>query len=75
MMQGTDFSYTTDSGRRWMARTIPFPASVVSFSVPAADAGYVVGAHGMVYRYRVVPFDYAVPNMLVIPPMSGLGSR
>lgn len=75
MMEGHDFSYTTDSGRRWMARTMSFPASVVSFSVPAADAGYVVGAHGMVYRYRVVPFDYAVPNMLVIPPMSGLGSR
>jgi len=75
MVNGHDFSYTADSGRRWMARTVPFPASVVGFSVPAEDAGYVIGDHGMVYRYRVVPFDYAVPNMLVIPPMSGLGSR
>jgi len=74
IMAGNDFSYTTDSGRRWLTRTIPFPASVVGFSVPAEDVGYVVGHRGMVYRYRVVPFDYAVPNMLVIPPMSGLGT-
>jgi hypothetical protein len=32
--------------------------------------GQVVGSHGMVYRYRVVPFDYTVPKMIAVPNMT-----
>jgi hypothetical protein len=72
MMEGNEFSYTMDAGRRWSARTMNFPTRIVSFSVPAREAAYVVGSHGMIYRYRVVPFNYAVPNMLELPAMAGL---
>jgi photosystem II stability/assembly factor-like uncharacterized protein len=70
MVGSHDFSYTLDRGRRWIARRVDFPAEVVRFTVVDRDTGYVVGSHGMVYRYRVVPFDYAVPHMLTIPGMT-----
>lgn len=70
MVGSHDFSYTLDRGRRWITRRVDFPADVVRFTVVNRDTGYVVGSHGMVYRYRVVPFDYAVPDMLTIPGMT-----
>lgn len=70
MVGSHDFSYTLDRGRRWIARRVDFPADVVRFTVVDRDTGYVVGSHGMVYRYRVVPFDDAVPHMLTIPGMT-----
>jgi photosystem II stability/assembly factor-like uncharacterized protein len=70
MVGSHDFSYTLDRGRRWIARRVDFPADVVRFTVVDSGTGYVVGSHGMVYRYRVVPFDYAVPQMLTIPGMT-----
>ena len=30
----------------------------------------MAGSHGMIYRYRIVPFDYAVRDMLTIPGMT-----
>jgi hypothetical protein len=33
----------------------------------ARDRGYAVGGHGMVYRYRVVPVDYAAKGMIAAP--------
>ena len=70
MIGGTDFSFTLDGARRWNSRKVDFPSAVVSFSVPAPETGYVVGSHGMVYRYRVVPFDYTVPKMIAVPNMT-----
>ena len=49
------FFHTTDSGHQWHAQTISFPAKVNAFSLPRRDCGYIVGDHGMIYRYRVVP--------------------
>jgi hypothetical protein len=72
MLGGTDFSYTFDQGKRWNTRKIGFPAPAVRFSLPTPDTGYVVGHQGMVYRYRIVPFDYSVPRMLTIPAIIGL---
>lgn len=69
MVRANDFSYTRDGGKRWSARKIDFPAEALQFSVPAPDTGYVVGRHGMVYRFRIVPFDYTMPHMLTIPAM------
>jgi hypothetical protein len=48
---------------------VRFPAPVVAFSLPARDRGYVVGDHGMIYRYRVVPSDYTAKGMLDAPMM------
>ena len=61
--------YTTDGGRKWTARKIAFPASVKAFTFAGKDNGYVVGEHGMVYRYHVVPIDYVAKGMLDAPMM------
>ena len=65
-----NMNYTTDGGQHWITRDIQFPASVEEFSIVRPDSGYVVGAHGMVYRYRVVPSDYTSKGMLAAPAMS-----
>jgi photosystem II stability/assembly factor-like uncharacterized protein len=72
MVAGNDFSYTLDGAKRWNTRKVDFPTGVVSFSVPSPDTGYVVGSHGMVYRYRVVPFDYMAPRIIPVPAMTPL---
>ena len=61
--------FTTDGGKRWTSRTMTFPTGVAAFSLPSRQRGYVVGDHGMVYRYRVVPVDYTVPGMIAAPMM------
>ncbi|MGQ0429926.1 MAG: WD40/YVTN/BNR-like repeat-containing protein, partial [Gammaproteobacteria bacterium] len=48
-------SYTTDGGKRWSSRDLPLPAMPNAFSLPRRDRGYVVGDHGMIYRYTVLP--------------------
>jgi photosystem II stability/assembly factor-like uncharacterized protein len=48
-------SYTVDGGRRWASRPLALPARLRAFSLPRRDIAYVVGEHGMVYRYRVLP--------------------
>lgn len=70
MVGSHEFNYTLDGGTRWIERRIDFPAHVISFTLVSADTGYVAGSHGMIYRYRVVPFDYEVPHMLTIPGMT-----
>jgi photosystem II stability/assembly factor-like uncharacterized protein len=62
-------TYTTNGGRSWTSREINFPTLVNAFSLVQPDRGYVVGEHGMVYRYRVVPVDYTSKGMLAAPAM------
>lgn len=63
-------SYTTDGGRRWTTRETPFAAKVTAFSLPRRDRGFVVGEHGMIYRYRVVgPQEPVAPKALPAPVM------
>jgi photosystem II stability/assembly factor-like uncharacterized protein len=70
-MVGTrQFTYTLDSGTRWTARATLFPARVNAFTVLRSGTGYVVGSAGMVYRYRIVPFDYSAPRMIAIPALT-----
>jgi hypothetical protein len=57
-------NYTADGGQHWITRDIQFPASVEEFSLVRPDNGYVVGAHGMVYRFRAVPIEYTSKGML-----------
>jgi len=61
--------YTVDGGHNWVSRTIMFPGSVEGFSLVSRESGYVVGDHGMVYRYRIVPIEYTSKGMLPAPAM------
>jgi hypothetical protein len=66
-------SFTADGGKHWSSREFRFPATVRAFSLPRRDRGYVVGDHGMVYRYRVVPLDYTAKGMMDAPLMPTYG--
>jgi photosystem II stability/assembly factor-like uncharacterized protein len=68
-------SYTTDSGRKWTNREIRLPAPTRAFSFPRRDRGYVVGDHGMVFRYSVVPAAQPLgPNDKAAPAMPAVDS-
>lgn len=69
-MRYRNMSYTVDGGQHWLSREIAFPAMVEAFTIIAPDSGYAVGAHGMVYRYRVVPADYNSTGILAAPFMA-----
>jgi photosystem II stability/assembly factor-like uncharacterized protein len=58
---GSRLSYTTDGGKRWSSRELSFPAKVHAFSLPRRNRGYVVGEHGMIFRYSVVPMAEPTP--------------
>jgi photosystem II stability/assembly factor-like uncharacterized protein len=62
-------TYTVNGGKTWSSRDLRFPANVVAFSLPSRQRGYVVGDHGMIYRYRVVPIDYTSKGMIEAPMM------
>jgi photosystem II stability/assembly factor-like uncharacterized protein len=69
----TKLNYTVDGGKRWSSQAFQFPTAVNAFSVPRRDVGYVVGDHGMVYRYRLLPaaastHAKALPAM-TLPPL------
>ena len=66
---GKNLSFTTNGGKLWTTRPIKFPAEVKAFSLPRRDRGYLVGAHGMIYRYRIVPFAYTAKGMIDAPMM------
>lgn len=72
-MQFKGLSYTTDGGKRWFSREIPFPAMVNAFSLPRRDRAYAVGDHGMIYRYSVVPESApTAAKAIASPAMPGL---
>jgi photosystem II stability/assembly factor-like uncharacterized protein len=73
---GLDYvlKYSADGGVHWSSRSFRFPAEVLAFSLPRRDRGYVVGNHGMVYRYRVVPAAYAAVGAIDAPAMPRLES-
>lgn len=68
------WNYTSDGGRHWNSRATTFPARVIAFSLPRRDRGYVVGDHGMVFRYRVVPVSYSAPNTIDAPIVGTVNS-
>ncbi len=67
-------SFTTNAGLRWNSREYRFPATTWAFSLPRRDRGYVVGEHGMIYRYRIVSEDYTARGMMPAPLLSGIDS-
>ena len=62
-------SFTTNGGTRWTSRTFAFPASTRAFSFPSRQRAYVIGDHGMIYRYSVVPAGYSAKGMIEAPMM------
>jgi len=67
-MRYNNLSYTTDGGKRWVSRQLTFPAMPNAFSLPRRDRAYVVGDHGMIYRYSVVPDATPVAAKVVAAP-------
>lgn len=68
-------SYTTDGGNRWNSRAFRFPTTPRAWSFPRRDRAYVVGEHGMVFRYSVVPGATRVSAASVsAPAMPAFGS-
>ncbi len=70
MIHYRKMAYTSNGGKSWVSREIAFPAVANDSSLPKRDCGYAVGAHGMVYRYRVVPVDYSAKGMLAAPSIA-----
>jgi photosystem II stability/assembly factor-like uncharacterized protein len=64
VVRGTTMIYSADGGKRWNSAEVRFPAEVSSSSLPTHDRGCVVGDHGMIYRYRIVPTEYTAKGML-----------
>ena len=65
---GARLSYTTNGGARWSSRELSFPAEVHAFSLPRRDRAYVVGNHGMIYRYSVIPGAEPTPPTAMEAP-------
>ena len=69
-------AYSADRGRHWKSsQNLAFPVETgrLKFSFPRRDRAYVVGDHGMIYRYRVVAANYTAANVLDAPLMPGFG--
>lgn len=65
----TTLTWTTEGGRRWVSRKLALPALANAFSLPRRDRAYLVGDHGMVYRYRVAPADTPIAQGIAAPAM------
>jgi hypothetical protein len=70
---GPSCSITLDGGKSWTAHDIKLPEDIQSYSVPRRDLVYVVGDHGMIYRYRIVPADYTARGIVDAPLMTAYG--
>lgn len=68
-------SYTVDGGQHWKASAdIDLPlhnGDSYKFAFPRRDRAYIIGDHGMIYRYRVVPTSYTASNAFNAPAMPG----
>ena len=73
-LQRRQWNYTTNGGRSWGSRAIMFPADVNGISLPRRDRGYVVGEHGMVYRYSIVPVEHTAANSFDAPVVGASSS-
>ena len=61
---GRQIGYSFNGGRSFTSRPFAVPAQVRAVTFPDATHGYLVGQHGMVYRYRIVPIDYTSQGMI-----------
>jgi len=61
---GQQIGYSFNGGRNFTSRPASLPAQATAVTFPDARHGYLVGQHGMVYRYRIVPIDYKSQGMI-----------
>jgi photosystem II stability/assembly factor-like uncharacterized protein len=71
IIENRKIAYSTNGGRSFSSREFAVPAKVNAVTFPDAKHGYLVGEHGMIYRYRIVPADYAVKGMIAAPMVGG----
>lgn len=69
----TTVSFSIDAGTHWQDQRFVFPAHSSAFSFPRRDRAYIVGEHGMIYRYRIVPKSYAAANSFDASAMPAAG--
>jgi photosystem II stability/assembly factor-like uncharacterized protein len=68
-------SFTSDGGKRWSSRNIAFPAPPSALSFPRRDTAYIVGEHGMIFRYRLLSESEPAPaKSLAAPAMPPLAN-
>jgi len=60
---GRQIGYSFNGGRSFSSRPASLPTEPTAVTFPDATHGYIVGRHGMVFRYRIVPIDYSTPGM------------
>ncbi len=76
-------SFSTDGGQHWeMSRNITFPVTPrtgdLKFAFPRRDRAYVIGPHGMIYRYSIVPASYTAAKAVegpLMPAFSEVGRQ
>lgn len=61
---GELIGYSFNGGGSFTSRPANLPAYATAVAFPDARHGYLVGQHGMVYRYRIVPIDYTSQGMI-----------
>lgn len=66
---------TTDGGITWASRALSLPATIKAFSAPRRDRVFLIGEHGMVYRYRIVPADYNAKFIHAAQLVPGYGAE
>jgi photosystem II stability/assembly factor-like uncharacterized protein len=69
---GRQAGYSFNGGRNFTSRPLGLPALAKAVTFPDARHGYLVGQHGMVYRYRIVPIDYSSQGMIAAPAAPSL---
>jgi photosystem II stability/assembly factor-like uncharacterized protein len=66
---------TADGGEHWTSRDLNLPARVSGFSAARRDRVFLVGNHGMIYRYRIVPANYTAKRIVAAPLVPGYGGE
>jgi photosystem II stability/assembly factor-like uncharacterized protein len=61
---GRQIGYSFNGGRNFTSRPANLPTEANAITFPDAQHGYLVGRHGMAYRYRIVPIDYTSQGMI-----------
>lgn len=61
---GQQIAYSVNGGRNFSTRPFGTPAAVRAVTFFDAKNGYLIGDHGMAYRYKIVPSTYSSPGMI-----------
>jgi hypothetical protein len=72
---GPSCSITLDGGKTWSSHDFSLPSDIEGYSVSRRDRVYVVGDHGMIYRYRIVPASYMAQGIVDAPLVPAYGGE